>query len=711
MEGMEETIEGTAPAESDAANADEALSPERERELLERFRDWFTADDKAEQENQKRAEAAERYKLGGRYQWEDVGSEDADRPEMSINLVPQFVNQVVNDQRQNRAEIRFKPVGGGADKETAQVIDGIVRHIQQRSRATWAYDWAMQQSVGGGYGYYWVEPVYVDDETNNQELRICWVASRSDVRWDHKSMLPWGGDAQHAFRVGWMSREMLKEMGGKAAEVADAASGAWVDSWGQHSTWERSDREKDEVRVCAVWWLEPKLITVKGRSRPAVQPQLKWAKFTARGIIEGPRNMPGHRIPGVRVVGNMDVLDEGLYLYGLVELCKPQQDFFNTLANDAGLRLSMHPAIGVLAQAGTLGKHRQEWIDAVNGKPMAIGEYEGSMLDDTTPAPPPSAWPFPTVPAGHVTLMQQAEHWLRAGTGMYEASLGQQGQEVSGRALLQRRREGDAATFHYHDYANYGLLALGEILLELIPYYYDWKETAEILDEEHNEQFVTLAPQGSLKNSAGKPVAHQARPDEKKPGKKTLLYDLSVGRYDVVVDTGPSHATKREEAAETMVNLMPNMGEHWLLAADQFFKFSDFPGADVLATRFTEAVQQAYPWVKQLEQTEGDGPTEREQLREAQAQLQQIVPAFQEMQMVMEQMAQELASEEQKQQLELLRIRADVQRDEMEAQGTVVVAQIQAATERMKVMAEIMGQGGQGAQAPDVQGMTVTNGE
>ena len=33
------------------------------------------------------------------------------------------------------------------------------------------------------------------------------------------------------------------------------------------------------------------------------------------------------------------------------------------------------------------------------------------------------------------------------------------------------------------------------------------------------------------------------------------VYDISVGKYDVAVDTGPSFTTKREEAATQMVEM------------------------------------------------------------------------------------------------------------------------------------------------------------
>jgi len=724
--GMAERIEGTAPAESDAAHADEALSPDEESELLDKLRRWFNAGLEAEKENRGRAEKYERYKLGGKFQWgaAEEGSASPDeatnRPELTINLIPQFINQVVNEQRQNRRQIRVRPADSKADPATAEVINGLLRHIQQASMANWAYDWAIHQSVGGGWGHFWIEPVYVDDETNNQELRIAWVPSRFDVVWDRDSRLPWGGDAKHAFRTGMVSVEELEAMGGTAEEAAAESGAAWPSSWGDAGEWEEGAGERRKLRVCSAWWLEYKQITVRGRKRMTVEPELHWCKMTARKIIEGPRKLPGHKIPGVRVVGNMDILREGLRLYGLTELASGPQDAFNWAADDVFTRLSMKPLASVRAVDGQLGEFERDWIDAASGKPKGVLYHKGTMMEDEeTPAPPPDLFPLPEVPAAHISLMQQSEHWVRATVGMYEPNLGQRQQgALSGVALRQQRTEGDSATFHYHDFMSYALHWAGTILVELLPSYYDWTETARILGEDGSESFVTLMAPGTLKDADGKPVARLERAHRERPEEKQVLYDLSVGQYDVVVDTGPAYATKREEAAEALGTLLPVMKEDWLLGADLFFRNLDVADADQLAQRYKALALSRYQFLEALEDVGTDGPTDKQKVVQLTAtvavlkeQLEALVPELQRLQAEVQDKSGERAVKvfeaQMKRYIAELEAQQKLMSDMVEAAGTVDVEKIRAAvklgTERMKTIVGALGRGtGAAPEAPSL---------
>lgn len=700
MPQYSEKVEGTAPADRADAQKDEVLSEDAERELTEKRRQEFDTDWDAEKGNRARAEYFERYSLGGRFQWDkDIDANEGPDPEtekaeLTINLLPQFRNEIVNQQRQNRQRMRVRPKGGGAMREAADVLGGIMRDIEYESNAAWAYDWGMEQAVDGGYGYLWVDPVYVDDDSNNQELRISWVPSRFDVVWDKNSRLPWGSDAKHAYRTGWVNLDELEQLGGAPSEAAAMAFGSWDKGWGDAGTWEREEKEIKQVRVCSAWWLEFKMVTHEGVTRPAVKPTLKWCKMTARKIIEGPRELPGHRIPGVRVVGNMKILREGLYLYGLPEVVNPQQDAFNWAVNDVYTRMSMHPEASVIAPEGSMGadgEHEGDWIDAASGKPKGILYYNPTHLDETTLVPPPQVVPFPEVPAGHITLLQSAEHWLRAGTGMFQDNLNQQQREaMSGTALRQHRKVGDTATYHYHDNMTYAMQALGEILIEIIPSYYDWPEAARILNEEGQEEFRQLAEPGSLTAIDGQEkVAMLKKPKSDGGEGSDVLYDLDVGRYAVVMDTGPDSATKREEAAEFIGGIMPHMGEHFLLGADKFLANIDMEGAPELAERFHALALTMYPFLADMEESGPEGPSDKQKVMRLNAQvgaykqqMEALIPELQRMAMENEDKSADRALKvfeaNIKHQIAMMETKERLMSNIVEAEGTIEVEKIRA---------------------------------
>jgi len=49
---------------------------------------------------------------------------------ITINRQISFNRQVTNDMRQNRASIKVRPVDDDADVETAEIFQGLIRHIE-----------------------------------------------------------------------------------------------------------------------------------------------------------------------------------------------------------------------------------------------------------------------------------------------------------------------------------------------------------------------------------------------------------------------------------------------------------------------------------------------------------------------------------------------------------------------------------------------------
>ena len=52
------------------------------------------------------------------------------RPCLTISKLNAFSRQVVNDARQNKPSIKVHPADSGADPDTAEVINGLIRNIE-----------------------------------------------------------------------------------------------------------------------------------------------------------------------------------------------------------------------------------------------------------------------------------------------------------------------------------------------------------------------------------------------------------------------------------------------------------------------------------------------------------------------------------------------------------------------------------------------------
>ena len=113
------------------------------------------------------------------------------RPCLTMNRFPTIVSQITNDERQQRPAVNVNPVGDGADRETADVFQGIVRHIEVRSDAEISRDQAFEQMVTGGFGHYRLLTEYVDD-TFMQEILIASIQNPFLVYTDPLAQSPDG---------------------------------------------------------------------------------------------------------------------------------------------------------------------------------------------------------------------------------------------------------------------------------------------------------------------------------------------------------------------------------------------------------------------------------------------------------------------------------------------------------------------------------------
>ncbi len=84
------------------------------------------------------------------------------------------------------------------------------------------------------------------------------------------------------------------------------------------------------------------------------------------------------------------------------------------------------------------------------------------------------------------------------------------------------------------------------------------------------------------------------QPNPENPAVMAVKNDLTVGRYDVVMDTGPGYDTKRLESAETMIDLLktPLAEPIAKVGADLVVRNMDFAGASDLADRLMPMTPQ-----------------------------------------------------------------------------------------------------------------------
>jgi hypothetical protein len=165
--------------------------------------------------------------------------------------------------------------------------------------------------------------------------------------------------------------------------------------------------------------------------------------------------------------------------------------------------------------------------------------------------------------------------------GIYDASLGARSNETSGRAIMARQREGDVATFHFIDNLSRAIRHTGRILIDLIPKVYSDERIIRVLGEDGTPK--------SVKVNSGQPspvMGKDGKPEVDDEGNAIMaLHDLTAGKYDLTVTSGPSFTTRREEAAMQMTEFVRAFPAAAPVIGDILATNLDWPGADEIAER------------------------------------------------------------------------------------------------------------------------------
>lgn len=557
------------------------------RECAERLR-ICTA---AESENRIKGIDAKRFRWGEQWDAETRNVRKIDgRPALTINHTNTFCARLENTLRQQRPRIKCHPVGDGANIDTADTVNGLIRHIEDRSNASVAYDTGVANAIDIGWGYWRIVSEYLDAKSFDQELLIKPIRNPFTVYMDPGSVMPDGRDQYWCIISETMKRAEYKRRYPKATNT----EWRYVDAPGDlQMMWET----KEEVRLAEYYrvhevkdsliklsdgstryrseLVDPEVITAMGLTiiaeRPSTRRAVQWFRLNGTQVVDR-REDPGEHIPVVRCEGNVQDVNGIVKRKGMVEDLKDPAQMFNYWRTAQTERYALTPKAPWVVAEGQIEGH-PEWNDA-NQKSYSTLVYKPVPgPDGVTPLPPPQRVPPAQVEAGMSEAAQGAEHDLMSVAGMPQESPELAARVVGGNKYLQRRQGmQDLTHFQYYDNQTLAIAWTGSLILERIRAYYDTQRIQRILGEDGVPKMVTL---------------NERVPHPENPGVQIVKNDVTVGLYAIVMDTGPGYATKREEAAENMIELLGTpLGEVVVeKGPDIILRNIDHPGFDQLADR------------------------------------------------------------------------------------------------------------------------------
>jgi Phage P22-like portal protein len=561
------------------------------------------------------------------------------RPSLTINHTNTFVRRVVNNMRQQRPRIKVHPVGDGANVDKANVLSGLIRHIETASSAAVAYDTGGESAVCIGWGYWRVLSEYLDESSFEQELKVAAIRNPFTVYFDPSSAMPAGEDAEWCIITEKMKREEYARQYPDAENIEFQRSG----NGDSFSEWE----SKTEIRLAEYYRiqrttetlyrmsngmalfaddikklsaeLDAAQVTKTGESRPSFRQRVEWFKLNGTKIVDrrsaDSNPLPDKWIPIVRCEGNVLDLNGRIRRKGMVaDLMDPARmyNYWRTMETEM---LALAPKAPWIVAAGQTDGH-PEWKDA-NQKPYSALTWEPVTVEQPdgskTLIPPPQRTPPVPIPAGAVQAAQGAVQDLMAVAGMpHEPMNDTPGSVVSGVALERRQALSDIGHFQYYDNQTRAIAHTGRILVQLIPHYYSTARMQRIIGEDGVPSMVPI---------------NQQQPSAANAAVMEVKNDLTVGRYDVVMDTGPGYETKRLEGAEAMLDLLktPLAEPIAKVGADLIVRNLDFAGSSDLADRLMPMNPQGMEKLMQNLPKDAQGVVQAmyQQMQATQAELQQ----------------------------------------------------------------------------------------
>ena len=529
-----------------------------------------------EQEREIRDAAREDLRFTAGEQWDPKVKHDrqmAGRPALTHNRLQAFVAQIANEARQQKPQIRFSPVED-ADEDTAEVYEGLARHIQYDSRASIAYETAVDYQASCSFGFFRMLTDYVDQDSFDQELKIVAVPDPFSV---YGVLIPAirGQKCRFAFVTDRLSRDEYKAQFGETDEFASFAEND-QDGW----------ITNEDVRIAEYWHLEtrirkiaqledgtvldadqvPEGLTVV-KTREVDEDVVQFCKLNGAEVIPGSETeWVTDEICIFPVLGKSLIVDGKPQLFSLVRFMRDPQKLINYTKSRIAEALATSPISPYIGAEGQFAGHEKEWASAnITLRPYL--EYKATNVLGQ-PVPPPQRQVYePPIQALSQFLMQEIDE-LKAISGIFDASLGNESNETSGVAIARRQQQSNTANLHFLDNLTRAHEQCGRNIATAIPQLYDTARMVRILGADEEQEIVKVNQPW---------VDKQGVPRH---------YQLGAGKYDVSVTSGRSFSTKRLETFDAISQLVQAQPQMLQILGDILFRNSDLAGGDEMSERF-----------------------------------------------------------------------------------------------------------------------------
>lgn len=529
-----------------------------ETELIDKFKSEFQADYAVMEEQRDRSNEEFRFSMVSGGQWEGyLENTYENRSKLEFDQVSDYLWRTYSRWTDARIIPTYSPDDDNSTQEDADLLNGLIRRDLRRRQGFVAIDTAVFEAMACGAGDFHMATEYDDNEDpDNEDQNISFeeiTNAYSMVVWDSGAKKASKSDAMRCTLLVPYSRAAFKE---KFPDV-DADTSVTPDDR-RHFNWCSPDliyvairyhvEEKSEV---VHTWANPVTeetvqISTKdlddsrqemelfgfeevGKKRIKRRSVYK-SKFVGSTMIEKPRRISGKYIPVIPIYAFRASIDGVEYYHGVIRKRMDAQRVANmslSLATESAAHSHEDKMIFAPEQVEA---HANIWAKDPHQVPYLLAD---PIIDENTGGiahvGPVGVKTGSTLSQTAAALMQFTTDFIRTGTG--GAPQDTLDTDASGKAINAVIKRVDMNTNPIFDNIKQSLVHAGEVYREM---------AREVYAARPGRTVKTVTERGE-------PVTTQLVSTKAVNGSIVRTNDPSKGRFQVVVDTGPSHETRDEE--------------------------------------------------------------------------------------------------------------------------------------------------------------------
>ena len=492
-------------------------------------------------------------------QWDpaDVASlDDEGRPALTINTVLPTVNAVLGEQRTRRADVSFKPKGGGT-QQVADVLTKLYMQISDNNKLDWLESTVFADGLIQDRGYFDVRIDFTDHIQG--EVRIS-TKDPLDILIDPDAKEYDPKTWNEIFETKWMSLDEVEEQYGvdKADRLRVAAE--YGNTMGQDSV-EYEETRYGDTYTGVEYNQGSTTNPEENRQMRAVRVierqyyQLKECSYYVDAVTGDMRQVPGNWGErkkkkfadeyGLEILTRLDrkvrwtvtadkvVLHDDWSPYecftivpyfpywrrgrpfGMVRNLISPQEQLNKISSQELHIVNTTANSGWIVETGSLNGMTADDLEE-------HGAETGLVLEYNRGSSPPAKIPPNQIPTGLDRLGQKAAVNIKTISGVSDSMLGTDSPEVSGIAIQAKQNRGVLMIQVPLDNLQKTRQYLAEHILRVVQQYYTEERLIQITDESD-----PMKPEMPI-------VVNQVTPEG------DIINDLTLGEYKVVVGTMPT---------------------------------------------------------------------------------------------------------------------------------------------------------------------------